>query len=112
MNKPTNQPTTVANGLAHAEYNASMLNTLKGGDPYGNPWDADGQYNHMFPHHLFGKGTSIFDIRPSEQAATTGFEMSAAVNGYAYSYNGATRKAAMRVLVGFASTCSACHAAF
>jgi len=91
--------TMVANGLARAEYNASMFNALKGGSPNGNQWDASGWYNYMFPRHLFGKGTSVFDISPSEQAAATEFKMSAAVNGYAYSYKGATQKAAIGVLL-------------
>lgn len=34
--------TMVANGLARAAYNASMLTTLKGDHPTGNQWDASG----------------------------------------------------------------------
>jgi len=91
--------TMVANGLARAAYNASMLNTLKGGDADGNQWHATGWYDYMFPRHLFGKGSSIFDISPSAQATATEFEMSAFVNGYAYSYKGATQLAAIAVLL-------------
>lgn len=53
----------------------------------------------MFPHRLFGKGSSIFNISLSEEAASTEFKMSAAVQGYAYSYKGATQKAAIGVLL-------------
>jgi hypothetical protein len=91
--------TMVANGMARAAYNASMITRLKGGDGDGNQWNAEGWFNYLFPRNLFGKGTSIFDISPAEQAAATEFQMSAAVQGYAYSYKGALQQAAIAVLL-------------
>lgn len=91
--------TMVANGIARASYNASMIRALKGRDGNGNQWNATGWFKYLFPRHLFGKGTSIFDISPAQQAAATEFQMSAAANGYAYSYKGAIQKAALGVFL-------------
>lgn len=91
--------TMVANGMARASYNASMVTRLKGRGGDRNQWNARGWYDYLFPRHLFGNGTSIFDISPAEQAAATEFQMSAAAQGYAYSYKGALQQAAIAVLL-------------
>lgn len=90
----------VANGIARASYNTTMISALKGdNDESDNQWKATGWYSYLFPHYLFGKGSSIFDISAEQQANSTEFKMSAAAQGYAYSYKGKTHKAAIGVLV-------------
>ncbi len=87
--------TMIANGLGRASYNTSMITTLKGNDGGGNQWYSTGWFQDFFAK------TSIFDISLEEQALATEFYMSASVIGYAYSYKGATQKAAIAVLVAY-----------
>ena len=87
--------TMVANGLARASYNTSVMTTLKGNDGGGNQWYSTGWFQDFFDK------TSIFDLSPGEQASATEFNMTASVIGYAYSYKGATQKAAIAVLVAY-----------
>ncbi len=87
--------TMVANGLARSSYNISMINTLKGNNGDGNQWDATGWFQYFFAK------TSIFNLSPEEQASATEFDMSASIIGYAYSYKGATQKAAIAVLLAY-----------
>ena len=92
--------TMVANGIARASYHTSMITTLKGDNSDNNQWGAIGWFGYMFPRHLFGNGSSIFDMTPEQRTAATEFHMSvAAPLGYAYSYKGATQKAAIGVLI-------------
>lgn len=91
--------TMVANGMARASYNTSMITKLKGANGDGNQWIGRGWFAYLFPSHLFGKGSSIFDISPAEQAAATEFQMSAAAQGYSYSTRGTLQKAAIAVLI-------------
>ena len=87
--------TMVANGLARASYNTSMIATLKGDDGDGNQWDTTGWFQYFFTK------SSIFNLSPEERASATEFDMSASVIGYAYSYRGATQKAAIAVLLAY-----------
>ena len=87
--------TMVANGLARASYNTSMITTLKGNDDDGNQWDATGWFQCFFTK------STIFNLSPEERASATEFEMSASVIGYAYSYKGAAQKAAIAVLLAY-----------
>ncbi|KAL6717884.1 hypothetical protein ACLMJK_003969 [Lecanora helva] len=86
--------TMVANGLARASYNTSMIGTLKGNNDE-NQWYATGWFDYFF------KKSSIFTLSPEDQALATEFHVSASVIGYAYSYKGATQKAAIAVLVAY-----------
>lgn len=87
--------TMVANGLARASYNTSMIATLKGDNGDGNQWDASGWFQYFFTK------SSIFNLSPEQRASATEFDMSASVIGYAYSYRGATQKAAIAVLLAY-----------
>ena len=87
--------TMVANALARASYNTSMIATLKGDNGDGNQWDAGGWFQYFFTK------SSIFNLSPEERASATEFDMSASVIGYAYSYRGATQKAAIAVLLAY-----------
>ena len=87
--------TMVANGLARASYNTSMIATLKGDGGDGNQWDAGGWFQYFFTK------SSIFNLSPEERASATEFDMSASVIGYAYSPRGATQKAAIAVLLAY-----------
>ena len=87
--------TMVANGLARASYNTSMMTTLKGNDGGGNQWYSTGWFQDFFAK------SSIFDLGSEERASATEFNMTASVIGYAYSYKGTTQKAAIGVLVAY-----------
>ena len=90
--------TMLANGLARASYNASMLTRLKGSSsPDSNQWDESGWFGGFF-----GKGdTSIFDISPEDRASATEFNMAAFAVGYAYTYKGSTQQAAIGVMCAY-----------
>ena len=87
--------TMVANGLARASYNTSMITTLKGNDGDGNQWYSTDWFQYFFTK------SSIFNLSAEEQASATEFDMSASVIGYAYSDKGATQKAAIAVLLAY-----------
>ena len=87
--------TMVANGMARSSYNTSMITTLKGDGGDGNQWYATGWFRYFFAK------SSIFNVSSEEQAASTKYDMSASVIGYAYSYKGATQQAAIASLLTY-----------
>lgn len=87
--------TMVANGLARASYNTSMIGNLKGSVGDSNQWVSTGWLGYFFTE------SSIFNLSREQQPLATKFDMSASVIGYAYSYKGAAQKAAIAVLVAY-----------
>ena len=72
-----------------------MITALKGNNDKGSQQDATGWFQYLFTR------SSIFDLNPEERASATEFEMSASVIGHAYSYKGATQKAAIAALLAY-----------
>ncbi|KAK4983231.1 hypothetical protein LTR50_007351 [Elasticomyces elasticus] len=90
--------TMVANGISRAGYSATLLGTLKGAADSSNYW-LGGWGKEFLPRlWIGGGGGSAFNVDPDEQKSGTMLIMRATVNGYAYSYRGATQIAAMGTL--------------
>lgn len=89
--------TMVANGISRAGYNATLLGTLKGAVDPSDYWQG-GWGREFLPKRWLGGGGSAFDVDLDQQTSATKLTMHATVNGYAYSYRGATPIAAMVTL--------------
>lgn len=87
------------NGIGRQNYNASIL---LHGYLQTNPSDNPPWTSKILPKNLnLGPGDNIFDIPLSLQAQSTMLELQVTNYGYAYSYSGATQKAAIIVLLSY-----------
>lgn len=94
--------TLIANGLARTSYNASLVMNLK--DPVNphNLWQDGAWIQELLPRGgRMGSGGNAFVISPDVQSRSAKFQMSAFVNGYAYSARGTPHKLAMIVLAAY-----------
>ena len=83
--------TLIADGLARGSYNTPMVGTLKSGPNW---------YKNFLPEKVrLSWGGDAFTVTDAERTTATMFTMRATANGYAYSYKGATQKAAIAVLI-------------
>ena len=90
--------TSVADGLARTSYGALLTGTLNGQQDGSNSW-----FHDILPKNgRLGWGSSAFTVTDEERENATMFTMYATVNGYAYSRQGATQKAAIAVLLLYA----------
>jgi hypothetical protein len=96
--------TLIVNGVARSPFNVTIAGMLRGMST-SNIWmepsiskNKKVWFESMIPKNRIGWGGNAYDISPAEQALATQFTMHATDNGYAYSYEGITQKAAMAVL--------------
>ena len=89
----------VANGIARASYNTSMIMNLNGATNPNNLWQGGDWVADILPKHgRIGGAGNAFNVSIADQSHATELEMTATVNGYAYSGAGKTQKAQMIVL--------------
>jgi len=82
----------LGNGLGRVSYGISMAGVLR-----GDPENPDDWGPHFLPKGLQGPGGDAY-ILEGYKGPKTVFTMNAFVNGYAFSYKGATAKAALAVM--------------
>jgi hypothetical protein len=89
----------VANGIARASYNTSMIMNLNGAVDPNDLWQGGDWISDILPKNgRMGGAGNAFNISTADQSKATKFEMTASVDGYAYSGAGITQKAQMVVL--------------
>lgn len=82
----------LVNGLGRVSYGISMAGVLRGDPESPSDWGPS-----FLPKGLQGPGGDAY-VLDGYKGPRTGFIMSAFVNGYAFSYKGATAKAALAVM--------------
>lgn len=90
----------LADGMSRAAYNASLVGTLR------NDWES-----RILPQAALGYGRPMYDVSASEQETASDYEIKVTIEGYAYSYRGATQIAAICILlIYFLLAC--CHTVY
>jgi hypothetical protein len=91
--------TLVANGIARANYNRTIVGTMIGVDDPSDPWSLGDWVHQILPRNgILGYGGHAFNISSADKTLATQFELKARILGYAYSPAGKTQVAAMIVL--------------
>ncbi|QIX01993.1 hypothetical protein AMS68_007510 [Peltaster fructicola] len=88
----------LANGLARMPYRASLVGNLKGLKDPSNEWSGGAWADELMPEGELGYGGNAYELPSDLTSPTTTLTVQARANGYAYSTEGATQKAALVVL--------------
>ncbi|KJX97939.1 hypothetical protein TI39_contig452g00015 [Zymoseptoria brevis] len=89
----------IVNGLSLMPYKTASAGVLKGQIDTQNQWSGGAWEDEILPGNELGSGGQAVSLTPDEERSSTRFVMKTKANGYAYSYDRMTQKAAIAVLI-------------